>query len=166
VGDRLIEKRVSEILHRCAALVVRDWLMRVKENRSLNHLALGDEDRTGHLPRLIEDLVSRLNRPITGSPQDSDAICSPAAVLHGELRFTQGYTPEMLVHESRILQVTLFGTLKDNMNALDFSLLLPDVMTIADEVDAQLTQTMGSYMKLANSSKALKVVTSASSTAA
>jgi hypothetical protein len=62
----------------------------------------------------------------------------------------------MLVHESRILQVTLFGTLKDNMNALDFSLLLPDVMTIADEVDAQLTQTMGSYMKLSNLAKAPK----------
>jgi hypothetical protein len=31
---------------------------------------------------------------------------------------------------------------------------LPDVMTIADEVDAQLTQTMGSYMKLANSPEA------------
>jgi len=165
-NNRPSKERVSEILHRCAALVVRDWLVRVKENLSLNHLALGDEDRTGHLPRLIEDLVSRLNRPITGSPQDSDAMCSPAAVLHGELRFAQGYTPEMLVHESRILQVTLFGTLKDNMNALDFSLLLPDVMTIADEVDAQLTQTMGSYMKLSNSSKALKMVTSAKSTAA
>ena len=56
-------------------------------------------------------------------------------MLHGELRYAQSYTPEMLVHESRILQVTLFGTLKDKMNALDFSLLLPDVMTIADEVD-------------------------------
>jgi ActR/RegA family two-component response regulator len=165
-NNRPSKERVSEILHRCAALVARDWLMRVKENLSLNHLPLGDEDRTGHLPRLIEDLVSRLNRPITGSPQDSDAIRSPAAVLHGELRFAQGYTPEMLVHESRILQVTLFGTLKDNMNALDFSLLLPDVITIADEVDAQLTQTMGSYMKLSNSSKALKLVTSAKSTAA
>jgi ActR/RegA family two-component response regulator len=165
-ANRTNKERVSEILHRCSALVVRDWLVRVKENLSLNHLALGDEDRTGHLPRLIEDLVSRLNRPITGSPQDSDAICSPAAVLHGELRYAQGYTPEMLVHESRILQVTLFGTLKDNMNALDFSLLLPDVMTIADEVDAQLTQTMGSYMKLVNSSKTLKLATSAKSTAA
>jgi ActR/RegA family two-component response regulator len=168
-NKRPSKERVSEILHRCAALVARDWLARVKENLSLNHLPLGDEDRTGHLPRLIEDLVSRLDRPITGSPQDSDAICSPAAVLHGELRFAQGYTPEMLVHESRILQVTLFGTLKDNMNALDFSLLLPDVMTIADEVDAQLTQTMGSYMKLANSPnspKAPKLVISAKSTAA
>ena len=165
-ANRTNKERVSEILHRCSDLVVKDWLARVKQSRELNHLSLGDEDRTGHLPRLIKDLVSRLNRPITGSPQDSDAICSPAAVLHGELRYAQGYTPEMLVHESRILQVTLFGTLKDNMNALDFSLLLPDVMTIADEVDAQLTQTMGSYMKLANSSKTLKVATSAKSTAA
>jgi len=52
----------------------------------------------------------------------------------------------MLVHESRILQVTLFGTLQKNFDSLDFSLLLPDVMTIADEVDAQLTQTMSAYM--------------------
>jgi hypothetical protein len=52
------------------------------------------------------------------------------------------------------------------MNALDFSLLLPDVMTIADEVDAQLTQTMGSYMKLANSPKAPKLAISAKAPAA
>src|SRR6202171_5727577 len=147
-ANRATKERVSEILERCSDLVVKNWLARVKQARELNHLVLVDSERTGHLAKLIEDLVSRLNRPIPGSPQDSDAICSPAAVLHGELRYAQGYTPEMLVHESRILQVTLFGTLKDNMNALDFSLLLPDVMTIADEVDAQLTQTMGSYMKL------------------
>ena len=43
--------------------------------------------------------------------------------------------------------MTLFGTLQSNLNSLDFSVLLPDVMTIADEVDAQLTQSMESYMK-------------------
>jgi hypothetical protein len=43
--------------------------------------------------------------------------------------------------------VTLFGTLQSNLSSLDFSLLLPDVMTIADEVDAQLTQSMDSYME-------------------
>jgi len=51
----------------------------------------------------------------------------------------------MLIHESRILQVTIFGTLHQNLNMLDFNLLLPDVMIIADEVDAQLTQTMESF---------------------
>jgi hypothetical protein len=140
---------------RCPRLATR-----VKESCELNHLPLADNERTGHLPKLIEDLVLRLNTPSTGSPQDSDALCSAAAALHGELRYAQGYTPEMLVHESRILQVTLFGTLKDNMNALDFSLLLPDVMTIADEVDAQLTQTMGSYMRLTKK-PALATVTAA-----
>jgi DNA-binding response OmpR family regulator len=147
-ANRPNKESVSAILRRCSDLVVKNWLARAKQAPELNHLELKDEERTGHLPKLIEDLVRRLNRPIMGSPQDSDATYSTAAVLHGELRYTQGYTPEMLVHESRILQVTLFETLKNNMNALDFSLLLPDVMTIADEVDAQLTQTMGSYMKL------------------
>ena len=37
---------------------------------------------------------------------------------------------------------------------LDFSLLLPDVMTIADEVDAQLTQSMDSYMNAMRKSAA------------
>ena len=88
----------------------------------------------------------RLRKP-NATTKDSDAISSAAAIAHGQLRYLQGYTPAMLVHESRILQVTLFGTLQSNLSSLDFSVLLPDVMTIADEVDAQLTQSMESYMK-------------------
>jgi hypothetical protein len=125
--------------------VVEDWLARVKQSNELNHLALSNEERTGHLPKLVEDLIVRL-RKSSATTKDSDAIFSAAAVAHGELRYLQGYTPAMLVHESRILQVTLFGTLQNNLSRLDFSLLLPDVMTIADEVDAQLTQSMNSYM--------------------
>ena len=78
--------------------------------------------------------------------QEGDSLASPAAVAHGILRKSQGYTSAMLVQDSRILQVTLFGTLQKNLGALDFSLLLPDVMTIADEVDSQLTQAMEGYM--------------------
>jgi len=84
---------------------------------------------------LVEDLAFRLSKP-SSTGKDSDAAFSAAAVAHGKLRYQQSYTPAMLVHESRILQVTLFGTLQSNLNSLDFSVLLPDVMTIADEVDA------------------------------
>lgn len=38
-----------------------------------------------------------------------------------------------------------FSALKDHLNRLDFSLLSPDVMTVADEVEAQLTQSMDSH---------------------
>ena len=142
---RLEKERVGTILRRCIAGVVEDWLARAKQSKELNQVLLSDEERTGHLPKLVEDLIVRLSKPST-TTKDSDAVVSAAAIAHGKLRYRQGYTPAMLVHESRILQVTLFGTLQSNLSFLDFSLLLPDVMTIADEVDAQLTQSMDSYM--------------------
>lgn len=142
---RLEKERVGTILQRCIASVVDDWLARAKQSKELNHVLLSDDERTGHLPKLVEDLIVRLSRP-SATPKDSDAAFSATALAHGKLRYLQGYTPAMLVHESRILQVTLFGTLQSNLSFLDFSVLLPDVMTIADEVDAQLTQSMDSYM--------------------
>jgi DNA-binding response OmpR family regulator len=144
---RLDKERVGAILLRCTASVVERWLERAKKSCELNHLQLTDEERTGHLRKLVEDLAIRLSQGHAAA-KDSDAIFSAAAVAHGRLRFAQGYTPPMLVHESRILQVTIFGMLQSNLSYLDFSVLLPDVMTIADEVDAQLTQSMESFMKL------------------
>jgi hypothetical protein len=135
---------VAAILKRCKASLIADWLTRTKSTPELNHLHLSDFERTGHLPKLVDDIVARLGKTTLPS-KDSDAVDSPAAIEHGKLRRTQGYTPAMLIHESRILQVTIFGTLHKNLTVLDFSLLLPDVMTIADEVDAQLTQTMNSF---------------------
>jgi DNA-binding response OmpR family regulator len=143
---RMEKTTVGRVLERNSTVIIRGWLERVKQAPELNHLALSDQERTGHLPKLVEDLVRRLGRRI-GTSKDSDAVASGAAVAHGKLRHLQGYSPAMLVHESRILQVTLFGTLQNNMHDLDFSILLPDVMTIADEVDAQLTQSMDSFMK-------------------
>jgi DNA-binding response OmpR family regulator len=143
---RLKKSSVGTILQNNSGSIIRHWLDRVKLAPELNHLPLSDQERTGHLGRLVEDLVIRLGRS-SASSKDGDAYTSDAAVFHGELRYLQGYTAAMLVHESRILQVTLFGTLQSNLSSLDFSLLLPDVMTIADEVDAQLTQSMESFTK-------------------
>src|ERR1700686_1325552 len=138
------KERVAAILHRCSDNIVDDWLAKVKKSKELNYVSLSDEERTGYLPKLIEDLIVRL-RASHSPGEESESNCSAAAVAHGKMRKSQGYTAAMLVHDSRILQVTLFGTLQGNLSALDFSLLLPDVMTIADEVDSQLTQAMASY---------------------
>jgi CheY-like chemotaxis protein len=138
------KERVAEILQHCRSLIVEDWLAKVKKSRGLTRVVLSDPERTGYLPKLIEDLIVRLRAPNLPG-EESDSICSAAAVAHGKMRKSQGYTPAMLVQDSRILQVTLFGTLQKNLSALDFSLLLPDVMTIADEVDSQLTQAMEGF---------------------
>jgi DNA-binding response OmpR family regulator len=142
------KERVAGILQRCRGLIVEDWLTRVRNNTELSRVVLSDQERTGYLPKLIEDLLVRLRSPHI-TIEEGGFICSPAAVAHGRLRRSQGYTSAMLVQDSRILQVTLFGTLQKNLGALDFSLLLPDVMTIADEVDSQLTQAMEGYVDVA-----------------
>ena len=62
----------------------------------------------------------------------------------------------MAVEESRLLQVTIFSTLHKNVKNLEFSMLLPDVVTIADEVDAQLKEQMLRFMA-ADQAKAVAV---------
>jgi hypothetical protein len=74
------------------------------------------------------------------------APISKAAADHGDLRRKQGYTVAMMVEESRLLQVSIFTTLHQNVTQLEFSTLLPDVVTIADEVDAQLKEQMLRFM--------------------
>jgi hypothetical protein len=54
----------------------------------------------------------------------------------------------MVVEESRILQISIFKTLQDNLHSVDFSKVLLDVKTIADEVDSQLKQQILGYMSL------------------
>jgi hypothetical protein len=62
------------------------------------------------------------------------------------MRREQGYTIPMVIEESRILQVSIFQTLQRNLRTVDFSKVLLDVVTIADEVDSQLKQAIISYV--------------------
>jgi len=113
----------------------------VERNEELTGVSLSYQERTGHLPLLLGDLVRRLRlAPNAQLPNSS------AAREHGILRRKQGYTVAMAVEESRILQVSIFGTLQNNLRSVDFNSVLLDVMTIADEVDSQLKQAMLGFM--------------------
>jgi hypothetical protein len=103
--------------------------------------ALSDADRTGHLPKLYSDLISRLRLPKNAHPP-----ISVAAAAHGQIRRAQGYSAGMLIEESRVFQVTTFSALHIYQSELDQNQLLLDVMVIADEVDAQLKEAVRSLM--------------------
>jgi hypothetical protein len=134
-------ENVADILERELQSVVADWLFRVEQEPDLKSVPLNFEDRTGHLPHLLHDVIARLRLDA-----GTKAPISKAAAEHGDLRRKQGYTVAMAVEESRLLQVTIFTTLHKNTNNLEFSKLLPDVVTIADEVDAQLKEQMLRFM--------------------
>ena len=143
VGKTKVKTAVSVafILERERDSTINEWLKRVNLVAELTKIPLSDANRTGHLPKLFDDLLSRLRR---GS--DAQPIISIAAAAHGNERFQQGYSPSMLVEESRIFQVSTFSTLHRHQRELDQSDVLLDVITIADEADRQLTESVRSFM--------------------
>ena len=132
---------VADVLEREIQPMIRGWLARVEREPDLKSVSLSFEERTGHLPHLLHDVIKRLRLD-----SGTKAPISVAAAEHGDLRREQGYTVAMAVEESRILQVTIFTTLQENTDDLEFSKLLPDVVIIADEVDAQLKEQMLRFM--------------------
>lgn len=141
IGARPIES-VAVILERASQATIDDWYIRIQADPDIMAIALSREQRCAHLPQMFRDLVHRLD---AGKELGTRELRSTGAMQHGTLRRRQGYTASMMVEESRELQVSIFQTLQNNLNCLDFSTLLIAVMTIADEVDSQLGQAMQRY---------------------
>jgi DNA-binding response OmpR family regulator len=136
------KERAGTILERETESTIQNWMVRVQSNAELRVVPLGSSERTGHLHRLMSDLVARLR-------QDADDKTSPSlpAREHGILRYQQGYSIPLIVEESRLLQVSIFNTLQNNLARADFNTILKDVMTIADEVDSQLKQAVLGFLE-------------------
>jgi len=132
---------VAQVLERERVPLIKQWLALVEKQEDLMAVPLNYDDRTEHLPQLLSDVIARLHLDTS-----TKAPLSIAASHHGDLRRKQGYSVAMVVEESRLLQVCLFTTLHKHTKQLDYEKLLPDVVTIADEVDAQLKQQMLRYM--------------------
>ena len=135
---------VATILARETQSTIDAWLARVDQERDILSIPMDHSERSAYLPQLFLDLVSRLQKPL---PLGTRALVSHSAAKHGIQRRDQGYTPAMMVEESRMLQVSIFQTLEHNLSSVDFNCLLGDVMAIADEVDSQLAQQMASYIR-------------------
>jgi CheY-like chemotaxis protein len=139
---RVVET-VAAILERSAQSAIEEWFERIQTDEKVMSVPLSYEQRCGHLPQVFRDVVSRL---LSSKPIGSKELVSAAAAKHGLDRRKQGYTAAMMVEESRMLQVSIFHTLQKNLASIDFSVLLIGVMTIADEIDSQLSQAMESYI--------------------
>jgi CheY-like chemotaxis protein len=134
--------RVATILERDTGPTISKWMSRVQCNEELAAISMSCQERTGHLPLLLGELVHRLRLV-----PNAKALISSAARRHGILRRMQGYNIAMVLEESRILQLSIFNTLQNNLGSVDFSSVLLDVMTIADEMDSQLKQAVLGFME-------------------
>ena len=79
--------------------------------------------------------------------KDIALLASSTATAHGQRRRRQGYSPAMLVEESRLFEVVTFEMLHRHRGELDEGQLLSAVMVIADEADLQLGQAVAAWKR-------------------
>ena len=143
VRDRQIES-LAAILERTTGSTIQEWYKLILKEKLVMSIPMSHDLRCCHLPQLFRELTDRLR---ASEPIGTKGSVSTAAALHGMNRRRSGYSAAMLVEESRMLQVTIFKTLQNNLATVDPSLLLHGLMTIADEIDSQLSQAMAGFLE-------------------
>jgi CheY-like chemotaxis protein len=137
-----IVEAVATVLERERAAITAAWLTKMKDADSFRAVQLTAEQQSEHLPELVNEILYRLRYP---QPLGLMTLFSMASLQHGARRRRQGFRSPVLVEEARALQVAMFQTIQDHLEGIDLGQLPGTLMAIADEVNAQLLQSLSGY---------------------
>jgi DNA-binding response OmpR family regulator len=133
---------IATVLERERPAITEAWLKKMTEIGSLAAAPLSAREQTEHLPEALDEILYRLRYP---QPLGLMTLFSMASLQHGARRRRQGLRSTVLVEEARALQVALFQTIEERMDQIDLGQLPSTLMAIADEVNAQLLQSLAGY---------------------
>jgi DNA-binding NarL/FixJ family response regulator len=133
---------VATLLERERGSITQAWLKKMTEAGGLAAVPLSAEELSEHLPGALDEIIYRLRY---AQPLGLMTLFSMASLQHGARRRRQGFGSPVLVEEARALQVALFQTILDNLGRIDQGQLPATLMAIADEVNAQLLQSLSGY---------------------
>jgi DNA-binding response OmpR family regulator len=133
---------IATVLERERPAITQAWLKKMTEAGSLAAAPLSAREQTEHLPEALDEILYRLRYP---QPLGLMTLFSMASLQHGARRRRQGLRSTVLVEEARALQVALFQTIEQRMDQIDLGQLPSTLMAIADEVNAQLLQSLSGY---------------------
>jgi hypothetical protein len=88
----VVVEPVANVLERDMHGVIEGWYIRVNKKPDLASIPLTHDERTGHLPHLMHDVINRLR-----IDAKLEAPLSKTAAEHDDLRCKQGYTTAMMV---------------------------------------------------------------------
>lgn len=128
---------IGAVLEQQREKIVALWKGKIREAGTLPE-GKGEAE----LEQALDEVLYRLRNP---QPLGSMTLFSMAAMQHGATRRRQGMPPTVLVEEARSLQVALFQTIGANLERIDLGQLPGTLMSIADEVNAHLLQSLAGY---------------------
>jgi ActR/RegA family two-component response regulator len=135
--------RVSYVIRENRDSIAGAWLKEVGKHPELAAIHLSDEERLDHLPEFLDDLAAG----VAQTPESEPTTASRAAVLHGEVRYQQGYTIPLILIEGRLLHRVISACLQENLLALELSSVIPDMIHIGESLAASLEQSIRAFQK-------------------
>jgi len=133
---------VARVIEPERVAITEMWLAKMREAGSLAEIPLTPAELSGHLPEALNEVTYRLQYP---QPLGLMTLFSMSSLQHGARRRRQGFPSPVLVEEARALQVAVFQAIQNNIDRMDLSQLPGALMAIADEVNAQLLQSLCGY---------------------
>jgi len=144
---RIQPKRLPDIIEQSRDWIVEHWLAAVKTDSQITSIQISDSERKAHIPRLLEEAVSR----VRGSEAAAESA-GPAA-MHGTMRRKQGYTVPLVVREAKILQSVLGECVQQNLIAIEVSHLIPDMVRVWWTTQTELEISLQAFLKERNYAK-------------
>jgi len=130
---------IASVLERDRDRITSIWQQKMREASTL---AKADDQSFRRLHEAVDEMLYRLRNP---QAIGAMTLFSMAAMQHGAKRRRQGLKSTVLVEEVRALQVALFETISANLQQIDLGQLPGALMAIADEMNAQLVQSIAGY---------------------
>ena len=134
-------KPVVAILEENSGKIVADWLAAVVKVPEIASIDLTPEQRTDHLPGILQAIMHLLHSRRDGSP-----ALSAQATQHGITRRNQGYTIPMILRETHVLHGIISQTLQQNLLAIEVSSLITDMIKVTSVLHDQLRESVSAYL--------------------
>ena len=142
-GPRVLTvESIASVVERERGAITQAWAKKMTEAGSFAGSGLTAEQQTAHLAEALTEVLYRLRYP---QPLGLMTLFSMASLQHGARRRRQGLRSRVLVEEARALQVALFDAIERNVDGIDLGQLPGTLEAIADEVNAQLLQSLEGY---------------------
>ena len=133
-------QRVADMVKQNRDAIIARWLEEIKKDPDIAAIAMSDPDRTDHLPRLLDESLSRARG---GELTIEDAR---AALEHGQTRRQQRYTIPLLIREAKILQVVVGNCVEQKLLEVEVSHLVPDMVRINETIQTELEASIRAFL--------------------
>jgi YesN/AraC family two-component response regulator len=139
---QVLVRPLEEFLCDHATEIVNRALAAMKIHPRLSKIPLTDAERIDHISAMLIEIVRQLRSKQPDKPTEEVIL---AGVRHGQDRRKQGYSQEMLVDDTRVLDSAIYDTVQDRLLNIQLSNLIPDLSRLNDALDAHLQQSLQAF---------------------